>query len=407
MAIALTTSFDRNSSMDSQYSAQSGSTRVILVRHGQSTFNAEGKYQGRSDESVLTAKGYHSAYQTGVALQRIQIDAIYTSPLQRAIETTQEIIKGIGSQHKCLLEFNVDHNLTEIDLPAWQGKTFEYVRHNFAAEYKCWQQRPHQFQINSIENIGYHSQVATALKQCFPVLNLYEQAQQFWQTVLPRHLGKTILVVSHGGTNRALISSALNLSPAQYHTIQQSNCGINILNFLASSQSAKVSGLNLTSHLGEILPKLKAGKQGLRLLLLPIDAIASNQIYQLAEFLKPVPIDFSLTSELCISQDTSQLLQNHPTTVQLQVSRHNFPLVWQQTIDSRRSAAPNTLVTGLVIASSAIIKCILGQILGLNADNSWRLQLNSGDFSVVHYPLGDHLPVSQTINLSDTQIKIP
>ncbi|MUL36654.1 histidine phosphatase family protein [Gloeocapsopsis dulcis] len=394
--------------MDSQSSAELGSTRIILVRHGQTTFNAEGRYQGRSDESMLTAKGYRSAYQTGVALQRIPIDAIYTSPLQCAIETTQEIIKGIDPQNKSLLKFNIDRNLTEIDLPTWQGKSFEDVRHNFAAEYKCWQQRPHQFQINSPDaDAGYHLRVATALKQCFPVLNLYEQAQQFWQTILPRHRGKTILVVSHGGTNRALIGSALNLSPAQYHTIQQSNCGISILNFPASSLSAKLSGLNLTSHLGEILPKLKAGKQGLRLLLLPLDAIASNQIQHLA-FLKPVSIDFSLTSELCISQEiTANLLQNHPTTVQLQVSRHNFPLVWQQTIDSRPSSiSTNTLVTGLVVASSAIIKCILGQILRLNAHNLWRLQLNSGDLSIVHYPLGDNFPVSQTINLSDTQIKI-
>ncbi|MBE9190774.1 histidine phosphatase family protein [Gloeocapsopsis crepidinum LEGE 06123] len=393
--------------MDSQSSAELGSTRVILVRHGQSTFNAEGRYQGRSNESVLTAKGYQSAYQTGVALQRIPIDAIYTSPLQRALETTQEIIKGINPQNKSLLEFNINSNLTEIDLPAWQGKTFEYVRNSFAAEYKCWQQRPHEFQINSPnENSGYHH-VATALKQCFPVLNLYEQAQQFWQ-ILPHHLGKTILVVSHGGTNHALIGSALNLSPAQYHTIQQSNCGISILNFPANSQSAQLRGLNLTSHLGEVLPKLKAGKQGLRLLLLPVDAIASNQVQHLAEFLKPVSIDFSLTSELCISQEiTTHLLQNHPTTVQLQVSRHNFPVVWQQTIDSRRSSIlTNTLVTGLVVASSAIIKCILGQILGLSTHNFWRLQLNSGDLSVVHYPLGNNLPVSQAINLSDNQIKL-
>ncbi|MES1024333.1 histidine phosphatase family protein [Gloeocapsa sp. BRSZ] len=392
--------------MDSQSNAEVGSTRVILVRHGQSTFNAEGRYQGRSDESVLTEKGYNSAYQTGVALQKIPLDAIYTSPLQRAIATTHQIIEGLSINAKSLIKINTDPNLTEIDLPVWQGKTFEDVRQNFAVEYQCWQQRPHEFQINHQDSLSkaYYHNAATAIKPEFPVLNLYEQAKQFWQTILPRHLGKTILVVSHGGTNRALISSALNLPPARYHTIQQSNCGVSILNFPANSLSAGLSALNLTSHLGEVLPKLKAGKHGLRLLLLPVDAIAPSQLQQLAEFLKPVSIDFSLTSELCTSQEiTSHLLQHHSTTVQLQVSRHNFPLVWQQTIDSRRSLATNTLVTGLVIASSAIIKCILGQILGLHASDFWHLQLNSGYLSVVHYPLKDSLPVSQAINVSNSQ----
>lgn len=392
--------------MDSQSNAEIDFTRVILVRHGQSTFNAEGRYQGRSDESVLTEKGYKLAYQTGLALQKIPLDTIYTSPLQRAIATTHQIIKGI-SINTNLIKIHTDPNLTEIDLPAWQGKTFEDVRQNFAAEYQCWQQRPHEFQINHQASLstGYYRNAATAVKPYFPVLNLYEQAKQFWQTVLPRHSGKTILVVSHGGTNRALISTALNLSPAQYHTIQQSNCGVSFLDFPANSLSAKLSALNLTSHLGEVLPKLKAGKHGLRLLLLPVDAIAPSQLPNLAEFLQPISIDFSLTSELCTSQEiTAHLLQHHPTTVQLQVSRHNFPLVWQQAINSRRSSvATNTLVTGLVIASNAIIKCILGQLLGLNASDFWRLQLNSGYLSVVHYPLKDSLAVSQTINLSCSQ----
>jgi probable phosphoglycerate mutase len=67
-------------------------TRVILVRHGESTYNALGLYQGSSDESVLTEAGCHTARQTGAFLRGLAIDAIYTSSLQRAQETAREML---------------------------------------------------------------------------------------------------------------------------------------------------------------------------------------------------------------------------------------------------------------------------------------------------------------------------
>lgn len=76
---------------ESQFS-QSSITRVILVRHGQSTYNAQKRYQGSCDDSVLTEKGHSDAYRTGVALKTIKLDAVYTSPLRRTQETTAEIL---------------------------------------------------------------------------------------------------------------------------------------------------------------------------------------------------------------------------------------------------------------------------------------------------------------------------
>ena len=63
------------------------STRVILVRHGQSSYNIEGRIQGRLDASVLTQTGKNTARQVGEALQSLKFDAIYSSPLQRAKQT--------------------------------------------------------------------------------------------------------------------------------------------------------------------------------------------------------------------------------------------------------------------------------------------------------------------------------
>ena len=83
--------------MYSQYQ-ECKSTRVSIVRHGQSTYNTLGLYQGSSDDSVLTELGRVDASHTGNFLRGVKFDAIYSSPLQRAKHTTEEILRVIAPQ---------------------------------------------------------------------------------------------------------------------------------------------------------------------------------------------------------------------------------------------------------------------------------------------------------------------
>jgi bisphosphoglycerate-dependent phosphoglycerate mutase len=109
-------------------------TRVILVRHGQSTYNALGLYQGSSDESVLTELGRSDARLTGNFLKGVVFDAVYSSSLKRAQETAREILRG--RSHNCdPRSIAVTDKLRETDLPAWQGLAFQYVRETFPEEY--------------------------------------------------------------------------------------------------------------------------------------------------------------------------------------------------------------------------------------------------------------------------------
>ena len=68
--------------------------RLVLVRHGLSSFNAKGLIQGRTDDSFLTDKGYEQALKAGKALSKINFDKIYSSPLVRAAETAKTIQKS-------------------------------------------------------------------------------------------------------------------------------------------------------------------------------------------------------------------------------------------------------------------------------------------------------------------------
>ena len=73
--------------------------RLIFVRHGLSSFNKEGRIQGRNDLSKLTKEGQLQAEAAGKTISSIPIDAIYSSPLQRASETTKIIIKSVIEQY--------------------------------------------------------------------------------------------------------------------------------------------------------------------------------------------------------------------------------------------------------------------------------------------------------------------
>ncbi|MDJ0902910.1 MAG: histidine phosphatase family protein [Xenococcus sp. MO_188.B8] len=385
-------------------------TRVILVRHGRSTYNEQGRYQGSSDDSVLTEQGLRSAYQTGLTLKGVKIDAIYTSPLQRTQQTAHQILKVIGIGTDSLIPLHINNKLKEISMSHWEGLPFSYVREQFADEYRLWKERPHQFAIASPRFKypavrGNLAVAAPASEQYFPVLELYDRVKQFWQEVLPRHAGQTILIVSHGGTIRALIGTAIGIKPNRFHSLQQSNCGINLLNFpLSHTQPAQLELLNCTTHLREVLPKLKEGKKGLRLLLVP-DGTSNHQTEKLAQSLSLESIDFSISSESpnCI-ETASQIVQYHPATVALQVSRADFPLAWYQAIYARSGGGNKNhnsegLITGLVVAQKDTLKNFLAQLLNSTTVDSQNISLDSPSISVIHYPSADHPPILQALNI--------
>jgi broad specificity phosphatase PhoE len=223
-------------------------TRVILLRHGESTFNALGLYQGSSDESVLTEAGRNDARITGEFLKEIAFDAVYISSLKRAQETAKEVLEVINVPSKAVF---ITDKLRENDMPSWEGLAFEYVREIFPEAYQLWKQHPHEFSMQ-----------VDAETRFYPALNLYKRVKEFWQEVLPHNVGKTLLVVAHGGTNRALIGTALGISPEFYHCLQQSNCGISILHFPdALLGYGKLEAMNLNHH----LHFLKEGKREKRM----------------------------------------------------------------------------------------------------------------------------------------------
>ncbi|MGL5804348.1 MAG: hypothetical protein ACRC11_02715, partial [Xenococcaceae cyanobacterium] len=188
----------------------------------------------------------------------------------------------------------------------------------------------------------------------------------------------------------------------RFHYLQQSNCGISILEFDSiQPRMARLETLNLTTHLGEVLPKLKEGKLGRRLLLVPAEDIENESIQLLGRSLKQIPIDFCLTSNCSNHQTMAELLlsDRNSSIVYLQASQQDFLQLWHQTLKFPSSQS-STLITGLAIADRNTIQSSLVEILGITSHSS-SLNLKSGTISVLHYPLSTNHPILQTLNFAD------
>lgn len=432
-------------------------TRVIIVRHGQSSYNAERRIQGRTDASKLTDKGRNDASKVGKALSNISFQAIYSSPLQRA-KLTAEIIQSELANAQESAAVQTSDKLLEIDLPLWETMLTAEVEEKFAEDYRIWHERPHELAMLVKDSEGS--------REHFPVLALYEQAQQFWQEILPQHRGQTILIVGHNGINRALISTALGIPPSRYHSIQQSNCGVTVLNFAGGlGEPVQLESMNQTQHMGETLPSLRPSHHGVRLLLVrhgetewnrqtrfqgqidvPLNDNGRNQAQKAGEFLKDVAIDFAVSSSMQRPKETAEIiLRQHPdikldlqdglreishglwegkleseieqefpgelhrwrtTPAEIQMPEgENLQQVWERSVAAWQAivqtALDNQLKTGLVVAHDATNKTLLCHILGLPADNFWNFRQGNGAVSVIDYPNGlDGFPVLEAMNIT-------
>lgn len=430
-------------------------TRVIIVRHGQSTYNIERRIQGRTDASRLTDQGQSDASKTGKALSNIAFKAIYASPLNRA-KTTAEIIRSQLVEQSAMIQ--ISDQLIEVDLPLWAGMLSADVKEKFPDDYSIWKKRPHELRmiVNDADGTREH----------FPVLALYAQAKRFWQEILSRHQGETILIVGHNGINRALISTALGIPPSGYHGLQQSNCGISVLNFVGGlGQAVQLESMNQTQHLGDTLPTLRPNHKGFRLLLVrhgetewnrqgkfqgqidvPLNDNGRDQAAKAGEFLKDVALDFAFSSTMARPKETAEIILKQHSDIKLQLldglreishgtwegkfeseieqgfpgelerwrnvpaevqmpEGENLQQVKERSVASWQSilqaAEENQLQIGLVVAHDATNKTLLCHILGLSLENFWNFRQGNGAVSVIDYPNGaSGLPVLQAMNIT-------
>ncbi len=162
--------------------------RLIMVRHGQTTWNAESRYQGQSDPP-LDATGEAQAAALARYLTAEQVDAMYSSDLLRARQTAAAIAQVVGLQPA------TDPRLRELAFGSWEGLTYREIQQRWPEQYLAWQNDP----VTRVPPGG------ETLAQTL------QRVGAFVADLRSQRSGQTVMAVAHGGSLRAIVCFALNL----------------------------------------------------------------------------------------------------------------------------------------------------------------------------------------------------
>ncbi|MDF2636002.1 MAG: Phosphoglycerate mutase [Pelosinus sp.] len=199
-------------------------TKVILVRHGETLWNLEMKYQGHCD-IALTEKGIKQAELAAASLANESISAVYASDLCRAFATAE----SIANKHN--LPVATIPELKEINFGQWEGLTYDKINNQWSDIMARLFTHPDEIVIPGGETFK----------------EVKERATIALSKLVKKHPNETIVVVSHGGTIRTILCAVLNIHLNHLWNIKQDNTAINILEYY--DNQALVSLMNGTYHL--------------------------------------------------------------------------------------------------------------------------------------------------------------
>ena len=406
--------------------------RLLLVRHGLSSFNKERRIQGRDDLSNLSEEGHEQARALGRSLQDVSIQAVYSSPLQRAAATTASLLETQGGQAPDPV---FDDGLLEVDLEPWSGQTIDELMQGSTEAYKIWKQRPMELELQRRDGSSYK-----------PLPELMEQARGFISTLLERHPATgndTVLVVAHNAILRCLMLVLLGEPDHGFRRLRVDNTSLSVFNIRPGDNGPQVQieCLNSTTHLQPLPEK---GKNARLILVrhgetdwnkagrfqgqidIPLNENGRRQAAAARDFLKDIPIDRAWSSTLSRPTETAQIiLEAHPDVPLTQIDglveighgvwegklESEIREDWSELLDTWK-LAPETVQmpegetiqdvwarsvrswgeiadelkpeeTVLVVAHDAVNKTILCDLLGLTPADIWAVKQGNGGVTVV------------------------
>lgn len=121
--------------------------RVLFVRHGETDWNLDGRYQGRAD-TALCAAGRERARLIGERMRGTNVSWVLSSPLLRAERTAALIKANLGR-----VRASVDSRLTEIDFGDWQGLTQQEIKRRWPEVLRSWKNNPDTFRFPAGESL--------------------------------------------------------------------------------------------------------------------------------------------------------------------------------------------------------------------------------------------------------------
>ena len=174
-----------------------------LVRHGQTDWNVQRRYQGHTD-IPLNGLGRTQALELAAELNGCPISAIYSSDLSRAMETAQILTQQSGRP------VTADRRLREIAMGQWESRTLAEVSQDFPEA------------ANGLAYTEAHSRAPGGES----LAEVAERVRDFADEIAQRHAGQIVLVVMHGLSLAALRCLAVGLPLAEARDLVPENCSV-------------------------------------------------------------------------------------------------------------------------------------------------------------------------------------
>lgn len=180
--------------------------RLIFVRHGQTDFNNESRYQGHTDAG-LSELGRRQAAAVAERLKDEKITAVYSSNLSRASDTAE----AIAAFHN--LPIQTDDRLRECSFGDWEGLTVTEISETYTELYENYRR----------DSITHRAPNGERLE------DLQKRVVAAVNDIVEKHPDDTIVIAVHGGPIRAFFCHALGADLKTFRKIRLDNCGITTL----------------------------------------------------------------------------------------------------------------------------------------------------------------------------------
>ncbi len=207
---------------------------VIVVRHGETDFSAEGRYQGGLDTPFLSSRGIEQSQELCTCISTWKVGSVYCSSLKRA-RGTLDILRS-SLPERC--NINMTENMKEITISEWESKLKCDIQDQMPNSMMLWRYFPHLFRDASGN---------------MPLISLYQRVCGFLAEC--KYLGDDpTLFVGHDHVNRSIISNLIGLPISIHHGIPQGLSSISILTKERQSYGFQINASNLAHKSGFCVP---------------------------------------------------------------------------------------------------------------------------------------------------------
>jgi len=207
-------------------------TSIYLVRHGQTAWNKEEIFRGRTDVP-LDETGLKQAELVSEYFKGMEIDAIYSSPLSRALQTAQKIAQFNDLKVQPL------PGIIDMSFGKWEGRPHQEIREKDSKTYRQWVEEPHLVRLPGGEGLN----------------DVRVRAMAALEEVMRKHPEKTLVLVSHRVICKVLICAILNLDNSHFWQITQDTTAINLIQYRKGKYI--LSLMNETCHLKSLKEQMQ------------------------------------------------------------------------------------------------------------------------------------------------------